>query len=109
MKRRSIGLALALAVSAGVLFQVGVLAGELAKARGLMESGHYQDAIPVLEKFTKTFPNEPRGWSLLADCYQNVFPPLVEEAGKALARRDQAQNIRSAALTTFQRIEATGV
>lgn len=109
MKRPKIGLALALALSASLLFPGGVLAGEMAKARGLMESGQYQDAIPVLEKFTKTYPNEPRGWSLLADCYQNVFPPLVEEAGKALARRDRAQNVRTTILTTFQGVESTGV
>lgn len=109
MKRRTLGLAMALALTAGLLFPAGVFAGELAKARGLMESGQYQDAIPVLEKFTKTFPNEPRGWALLADCYQNVFPPLVDDAGKALARRDRAQNVRTANLTTFQGIEPTGV
>lgn len=109
MMRRSVGLALAAALFAGLLFPTDVLAGELARARGLMEAGQYRDAIPVLEKFTRTFPNEPRGWALLADCYQNVFPPLVDEAGKALASRDRAQNVRIANLTSFQGLESTEI
>jgi tetratricopeptide (TPR) repeat protein len=107
--RRTQGWTLALALSAGLLLPSAAWAGELARARGLMESGQYQDAIPILEKFTKTFPNEPRGWALLADCYQNVFPPMVNEAGTALARKDNAQNKRQAALSTFSSLEGTGV
>lgn len=105
MKFRALFLALAIALTV----PTAAMAGELAKARGYMEAGQYQDAIPILEKFTKTFPNEPRAWGLLADCYQNVFPPLVHEAGQALARKDSAQNRRIAIFSTFTGIEGTMV
>ncbi len=105
MKRRALFLALAMTL----ILPPAAFAGELAKARGYMESGQYQDAIPILEKFTKTFPNEPRGWSLLADCYQNIMPPLVNEAGMALSRKDNAQNRRAAIFANFSGIEGTSV
>jgi tetratricopeptide (TPR) repeat protein len=105
MKRRALLLALAMALTV----PTAAYAGELAKARGHMESGQYQDAIPVLEKFTKSFPNEPRGWSLLAECYQNVTPPLVNETHVALGRKDSAQNRRTAIFSGFTGVEGTSV
>ncbi|MBU6427537.1 MAG: tetratricopeptide repeat protein, partial [Cyanobacteria bacterium REEB65] len=78
--------------------------GELAHAQELIGQGRWDDAAHLLEDYTKKFPDAPDGWKLLAKCYENVFPPRVEDENRALDAEDQAQTQRSAMATTFQNV-----
>ncbi|MEB3238213.1 MAG: tetratricopeptide repeat protein [Candidatus Sericytochromatia bacterium] len=84
-------------------------AGQLADARRHIEREDYRRAIDVLAEYTQKFPNEPRGWALLADCYQGIFPPRVSDAEDALNRKAAAENKRSAIYQSFQKLEASAL
>ena len=80
-------------------------AGQLADARRAMQRQDYDRAIDILTEYTGRFPNEPRGWGLLAESYQNIFPPKVSESADALDRKGAAENRRNQIFQSFQKLE----
>ncbi len=100
-RMRSIVVAAALAQ---LVVAAPALAGELARAKQMIGQQRYSDAIRPLEKFTRQFPDDPEGWKLLASCYENVFPPRVEDDNHALTMANQAYNLRTGMLTTFRHV-----
>lgn len=105
----SVGLTLAIMMSIGLIFPLRAWANDLARARQMLESAQYRDAVEVLRRYTTTFPNDPEGWKLLADAYTNDFPPQVDLAGRALDAHHKAANKRAAIFTNFKNLDNPGV
>lgn len=80
-------------------------AGQLTEARQQLQREDFGRAIDILTDYTRKFPNEPRGWALLAECYQRTFPPQVSEAADALDRKVAAENRRNVIYQNFQKLE----
>jgi tetratricopeptide (TPR) repeat protein len=98
-----------LAAGMGLSATAPAWAGQLVDARRHLEREDYRRAIEVLSEYTQKFPNEPRGWALLADCYQSIFPPRVSDAEEALNRKAAAENKRNAIFQNFQKLEPSAL